>query len=118
MRQAFLCTNGNHSCYFKITRSIRHGCPIAAFLYIISAVPAAKFIRKSVTFQCKNFCRLTKKLSHSCLQTVELQNCLKNIESSAECLKLFTIYEKDDRINKQKTKLNPGTNKNQKYNRN
>ena len=40
-------TNGHLSRYFSVTRSMRQGCPIAAFLYILQAEPMAETMRKS-----------------------------------------------------------------------
>ena len=40
-------TNGFLSNYFPVTRSMRQGCPIAAFLYILQAEPMAQTIRTS-----------------------------------------------------------------------
>ena len=49
-------TNGFLSSYFEITRSVRQGCPIAAFLYILQAEPMAEAIRKSK--EVKGICLL------------------------------------------------------------
>ena len=40
-------TNGFLSEYFTISRSMRQGCPVAAYLYILQAEPMAEAIRKS-----------------------------------------------------------------------
>ena len=40
-------TNGYISRFFKITRSMRQGCPIAAYLYILQSEPLSQTIRKS-----------------------------------------------------------------------
>lgn len=40
-------TNGFISCFFKLSRSMRQGCPIAAYLYILQAEPMAESIRKN-----------------------------------------------------------------------
>ena len=39
-------TNGYLSSFFPISRSIRQGCPIAAYLYIIQAEPLAESVKK------------------------------------------------------------------------
>ena len=44
-------TNGHLSKYFNVTRSMRQGCPIAAFLYILQAEPMSETIRKSETIE-------------------------------------------------------------------
>ena len=45
--QSCIQTNGFISSFFKITRSMRQGCPIASFLYVIQAEPMAQTIRKN-----------------------------------------------------------------------
>jgi exodeoxyribonuclease III len=47
-RQAKSCinTNGFMTKYFPISRSMRQGCPIAAYLYVMQAEPMAETIRK------------------------------------------------------------------------
>jgi hypothetical protein len=45
--QSSILTNGFMSAYFKISRSVRQGCPIAPHLYILQAEPMANAIRKS-----------------------------------------------------------------------
>ena len=40
-------TNGFLSCFFKLSRSMRQGCPIASYLYILQAEPMAESIRKN-----------------------------------------------------------------------
>ena len=45
--QSCILTNGFISRFFKLSRSMRQGCPIAAFLYIIQAEPMAQTIRKN-----------------------------------------------------------------------
>ena len=42
-----ILTNGFRSSYFKISRSMRQGCPISPLLYILQAEPLACAIRKS-----------------------------------------------------------------------
>ena len=44
-------TNGYLTKYFPITRSMRQGCPVAAYLYILQAEPMAQTIRKSDKIQ-------------------------------------------------------------------
>ena len=45
--ESSVLTNGFLSSFFDITRSMRQGCPIAAYLYILQAEPMALAIRKS-----------------------------------------------------------------------
>ena len=45
--QSCILTNGFLSPFFKITRSMRQGCPIAAYLFILQAEPMAESIRKN-----------------------------------------------------------------------
>lgn len=45
--QSCMLTNGFLSSFFKISRSMRQGCPIASYLYIIQAEPLAQSIRKN-----------------------------------------------------------------------
>ena len=40
-------TNGHLTEYFPVSRSMRQGCPIAAFLYILQSEPMAQTFRKS-----------------------------------------------------------------------
>jgi len=40
-------TNGFLSEYFTLSRSMRQGCPVAAYLYILQAEPMAEAIRKN-----------------------------------------------------------------------
>ena len=40
-------TNGFLSKFFKISRSMRQGCPIASYLYVLQAEPMAEAIRKN-----------------------------------------------------------------------
>ena len=44
-------TNGYLSEYFPLSRSMRQGCPIAAYLYILQAEPMAEAIRKNKGIQ-------------------------------------------------------------------
>ena len=36
-----LLTNGYRSSYFRISRSMRQGCPVSPFIYILQAEPLA-----------------------------------------------------------------------------
>ena len=42
-----ILTNGFRTSYFKISRSMRQGCPISPLLYILQAEPLACAIRKN-----------------------------------------------------------------------
>ena len=42
-----ILTNGFRSTYFKISRSMRHGCPVSPLLFILQAEPLACAIRIS-----------------------------------------------------------------------
>ena len=45
--QSLIFTNGYMSRKFKITRSVRQGAPLSAYLYILQAEPLAEAVRKS-----------------------------------------------------------------------
>ena len=45
--QSCVLTNGFLSSFFSISRSMRQGCPIASYLYILQAEPMAESIRKN-----------------------------------------------------------------------
>ena len=42
-----ILTNGFRSSYFKISRSMRQGCPVSPLLFILQAEPLACAIRKN-----------------------------------------------------------------------
>ena len=80
--ESSVLTNGFLSNFFGITRSMRQGCPIAAYLYILQAEPMALAIRKST-----NICGIR-------LPVVEEQRLEARISMFADDTQLFHSTEK------------------------
>lgn len=108
-------TNGYISKYFPISRSMRQGCPIAAYLYILQAEPLAEAIRKSKDIQGIPLPIKVENVTIEAKISIfadDTQLYCRNKPSIKNAFKILELYAKASgaRINYKKTKgvsLNP-----------
>ena len=107
--QSCINTNGFLSKYFPISRSMRQGCPIAAYLYIVQAEPMAETIRKEKRIKGIDVPTpapyITNHVKISSFAD-DTQLFLNDIESMKICFSILEIYSKASgaKININKTK--------------
>ena len=97
--ESCILTNGFRSKSFKLSRSVRQGCPIAPYLYIIQAEPLLNCIRKNdkiegIKLPKKN--PVTKKPYEAKTNAFadDTQLFVSNRKSPDEIFKIIEIYEK------------------------
>ena len=105
--QSCINTNGFISKFFKISRSLRQGCPVASLLYIIQAEPMAQAIRNNTKIKGIKIPTVDKlfeaKISMFADDTVLYHQTEQSIE---EAFKIINMYCKASgaKLNMHKTK--------------
>ncbi len=98
-------TNGYLSRTFKITRGVRQGSPLSAYLYILQAEPMANLVRKSENI--KGIELNNEKELRITAYADDTQGYVKDENSMNEFWKMLDIYSKASgaKINENKTKV-------------
>ena len=101
-------TNGFLSKFFPISRSMRQGCPIAAYLYILQAEPMAQTIRNDdkisgITIPGENNAKLDVKIALFADDTQFFHNSEASIKRGFTILELY-CQASGAKINLSKTK--------------
>ena len=98
--------NGHYSNYFKLSRSIRQGCPISALLFILVAEMLAIKIRREETIEGISINETEFKLSMMADDTTLI---LKNIDSLDKAINIFEQFRKCSglKLNLNKTEIIP-----------
>ncbi len=95
--------NGHSSEFFTLTRGIRQGCPISAFLFILVAEVMAINIRKDLDIKNINVNGTNIKITQYADDTVLYLNDFKSLENAFKLLEKFFICS-GLKLNKEKTK--------------
>jgi len=96
--ESSIITNGFRSRHFKIERSVRQGCPIAPYLYILQAEPFAASIRKNENIKGVKLPKLSGQDENMEAKdnafADDMQLFVSTIPSVKEIFKIMTTYEK------------------------
>ena len=98
--------NGNYSKYFKLSRSIRQGCPISALLFILVAEMLAIKIRNDDTIKGITINDTEYKLSMMADDTTLI---IKNLDSLENAINIFNQFRDSSglKLNLNKTEIIP-----------
>ena len=104
-----ILTNGFRSSYFKISRSMRQGCPVSPLLFVLQAEPLACAIRKSTLIRGIPL-PVSNPETHNSEVKIngyvdDTQLFVSTEDSLVECFSILKCFEKSSgaKVNKNKT---------------
>ena len=105
-----ILTNGFRSSYFKISRSMRQGCPVSPLLFILQAEPLACALRKNTNIKGIPLPIANPEIHEASEAKInayvdDSQFFVSNEDSIVECFNVLNSFEKSSgaKVNKAKT---------------